>query len=87
MNINTVGALCDSNMVMKFTVSEGRPMSDGEKKSSGNEGRLLLVLGVLAFCVAVALILLAASALRASSVPTNHPQAPRGQEKAGPSKP
>lgn len=62
-------------------------MSDGGKKSSGNEGRLLLVLGVLAFIVALVLIFFAASAFRASSVPTNHPQAPRGHEKAGPSKP
>lgn len=69
-----------------FIVFKGGAMSDNKKESSENGGRLLLVLGVIAFIVAVALIFLTLSAFRVSSAPINHSQGPNGHEKPVPSK-
>ena len=62
-------------------------MADNEKGSSKGEGRLLLVLGVVAFIVALGLIVLAVSAFRASLPSTNQAQTLRGHGKVMSPKP
>ena len=58
-----------------------------DEKQAAQERRIFLVLGILAFIVAVALVILALSSFHAASVPANSKDKPAGHGMFRASKP